>query len=177
MDVFTGKVALVAPAGTVTLEGTVAADVLLLESATGAPPAGAGPFSVTLPVEDSRPPVTLVGISVSEERIGGSTVSEAVRLTPPSEAEIVTGVDAGTGLVLTGKVALVAPAGTVTLAGSVAAASLLERERTAPSLGAGPFSVTVPVEGLPPVTLVGFSVRESGWGRFTVSEAVRVTPL
>jgi hypothetical protein len=65
--VLTVKVALVAPAGTVTLEGTVAAAVLLLESATCAPPAGAGPLSVTVPVEEF-PPATLVGFSVREER-------------------------------------------------------------------------------------------------------------
>jgi hypothetical protein len=82
--VLTEKVALVAPAATVTLEGTVAAAVLLLESATTAPPAGAGPFSVTVPVEvPSGPPMTLVGFRVSEETIGGSTVSEAVRVAPP----------------------------------------------------------------------------------------------
>ena len=82
--VFTVKVVLVAPAGMVTLEGTVAAAVLLLESVTCAPPAGAGPFSVTVPVEDpSRPPITLVGFSASEETIGGITVSVAVRVAPP----------------------------------------------------------------------------------------------
>jgi len=80
------KVALVAPAGTATLEGTPAAP-LLLESATCAPPAGAGPLSVTVPVEES-PPVTLVGFSVSEESEGaggeaGVTVSEADLVTPP----------------------------------------------------------------------------------------------
>src|SRR5438309_2669759 len=64
--VLTTKVALVAPAGTVTLEGTLAAP-LLLESATGAPPVGAGPLIVTVPVEEF-PPVTLVGLSESEER-------------------------------------------------------------------------------------------------------------
>ncbi len=52
MDVFTVKVTLVATAGMITLEGTLAAPVLLLESATCAPPAGAGPLSVTVPVED-----------------------------------------------------------------------------------------------------------------------------
>src|SRR2546422_2380915 len=70
------KLALVPPAGTVTLEGTVAAG-LLLESATCAPPAGAGAFSVTVPVEE-LPPVTLVGLTVSDETIGGITVSVAV---------------------------------------------------------------------------------------------------
>jgi hypothetical protein len=68
-DVFTRKVALVAPAGTVTLEGTLAA-LLLLESRTCAPPAGAGPLSVTVPVEDCVPPMTLVGFSSSEETVG-----------------------------------------------------------------------------------------------------------
>ena len=55
--VLTVKVALVAPAGTVTLEGTVAAAVLLLESVTCAPPAGAGPLSVTVPVEEFPPEI------------------------------------------------------------------------------------------------------------------------
>ncbi len=64
----TVNVALVAPAATVTLEGTVAAVVLLLESVTCAPPAGAGPLSVTVPVEEF-PPVTLVGFSETEERV------------------------------------------------------------------------------------------------------------
>src|SRR6266481_1448724 len=68
--VLTVNVALVAPATTVTLEGTVAAAVLLLESATCTPPAGAAPLNVTVPVENFAPPTTLVGFSVSEERVG-----------------------------------------------------------------------------------------------------------
>ena len=81
--VLTRKEALVAPAGTSTLEGTLAAP-LLLESATVAPPAGAAPFSVTVPSEDCKPPVTLVGFSVSEASVGstGVTVSEADFVTP-----------------------------------------------------------------------------------------------
>jgi hypothetical protein len=81
--VLTVNVALLAPAATVTVAGTVAADVLLLERETTAPPVGAGPLSVTVPVEGD-PPVTLVGFSVSEERVraGGSTVSEAVLVAP-----------------------------------------------------------------------------------------------
>ena len=86
--VLTVNVALVAPATTVTLEGTVAAAVLLLESATAAPPAGAAPLSVTVPVEDCVPPITLVGLSVSDERVAGgggagATVIEAVLVAPP----------------------------------------------------------------------------------------------
>ena len=68
--VLTVNVALLAPAATVTLAGTVAVDVLLLERETAAPPVSAGPLSVTVPVEDCTPPDTLVGLSVSEERFG-----------------------------------------------------------------------------------------------------------
>jgi hypothetical protein len=67
----TVNVALLAPAVTVTLEGTLAAP-LLLESITCAPPLRAGPLRVTVPVDDCAPPVTLVGFSVSEERDGGA---------------------------------------------------------------------------------------------------------
>ena len=75
------NVALVALAGTVTLPGTVAAE-LLLDSVTCAPPAGAGPSSVTVPVE-LLPPITVVGLSPSEERpAAGFTVRVAVRVTP-----------------------------------------------------------------------------------------------
>src|SRR6266403_120634 len=139
--VLTVNVALLAPAATVTLAGTVAVDVVLLERETVAPPAGAGPLSVTVPVEGDAP-VTLVGFSVSEERVGracGSTVSEAVMVTPAYDAEMVTGVDAVTALVLTVNVALLAPAAIVTLAGTVAVdVLLLERETVAPPGGADP---------------------------------------
>ncbi len=46
------KLAVFAPAATVTLAGTRAANVLLLESDTMAPPDGAAPLNVTVPVED-----------------------------------------------------------------------------------------------------------------------------
>ena len=86
-DVLTLKVALLAPAGTVTLAGTLAAP-LLLESMTCAPPAGAGPLNVTVPVENCAPPITLEGLSVNEERVDegagvGVTVSEPVLVAPP----------------------------------------------------------------------------------------------
>jgi hypothetical protein len=71
----TAKVALVAPAATVTLDGTLAAVVLLLESVTSAPPAGAAPVKVTVPVEEF-PPVTLVGFSETEERVTDAGAAE-----------------------------------------------------------------------------------------------------
>lgn len=83
-EVPTVNVAVVAPAGTVTLEGTCAAE-LLLESATCAPPARAGALRVTVPVDDCAPPKTLVGLRVSDASVGsgGVTVSEAARAAPP----------------------------------------------------------------------------------------------
>ncbi len=133
---FIVKVALLLPAGTITLEGTLAAP-LLLESVTCAPPAGAGPLSVTVPVEDCSPPMTLVGFKVSEETVGrggGVTVSEADTL-------------------------------------------VLESVACAPPAGAGPLSVTVPVDDcVPPVALIGLNVSEETVGGVTVSEADMLTP-
>ncbi len=87
IDVLTVKDARLAPAGTITLEGTRAAP-LLLKSATIAPPAGAALVRVTVPVDDCSPPTTLEGLSVKEERVSGGsgtgvTVSEADLVTPP----------------------------------------------------------------------------------------------
>ena len=89
---------------------------------------------------------------------------------------MMTGVDVATALVLRLKLAPVPPGGTVTLAGTTAAGLLLERVTCAPPAGAGAFSVTVPVEGLPPVTLVGLTVSDEAIGGITVSDAVRVAP-
>jgi len=100
-------------------------------------------------------------------------------VTPVYDAEMLTGVEAVTALVVTVKFALLAPAATVTLAGTLAAALSLESDTCAPPEGAGPLSVTVPVEVcVPPVTLVGFSVSEERVraGGSTVSEAVLVAP-
>src|SRR2546430_14111679 len=70
------------PAGTVTLEGALAV-ALLLESVTCAPPAGASPLSVTVPVDDCVPPVTLVGFNLSEETAtGGADITGSVIVWP-----------------------------------------------------------------------------------------------
>ena len=117
------KVALSAPAATVTLAGTLAAVTLLLDSATMAPPMGAAVVNVTVPVAGA-PPTTLVGLTVTADKLGpaaaGLTVSAAVRETPLKVPEIVSAVEAVTVVVVMVKVALVVPAATVTLAGTVA---------------------------------------------------------
>jgi hypothetical protein len=60
---------------TVTLAGTVATDVLLLVIVTTAPLPGAGPFRVTVPV-DELPPRTDAGFSVTELSVAAMTVNE-----------------------------------------------------------------------------------------------------
>ena len=98
-------------------------------------------------------------------------------LVTPLVAEIVTDLVVVTVLVVTVNVAVVVPAATVTLAGTVATeVKLLERVITAPPVAAGPFKVTVPVEGVPPLTLLGFRVRALSTGAVTVKVVVRVAP-
>src|SRR5258706_1975337 len=107
--VVTCTVARVSPAATVTLAGTVAAEVLLLDRETTVPAVGAGPLSITVPV-DGFPPLTLVGFSVSALRVGpgggcGVTVSEVVCVKPAQDATIVTGVELATAVLVTCTVA------------------------------------------------------------------------
>jgi hypothetical protein len=76
-----GKVAEVAPAKTVILAGTCAADVLLLCNVTTAPPAGAAPFNVTVPVE-LAPPTTAPGLLFIEDNVAALTPRVVVFTTP-----------------------------------------------------------------------------------------------
>ena len=77
----TVNVAVFALAATVTLAGTVATAVLLLVSATTRPPDGAEAFSVTVPV-DEVPPVTVLGLKLTELGTGASTVNVALFVVP-----------------------------------------------------------------------------------------------
>lgn len=143
-SVVTAKVAVLHPAGTTTLAGTVAFALLELVSATVAPPVGAGPFNVTVAVGlCSRG--TLVRSRVTEKAWrDGATVSVAGTDVPPEAAVIATLLLTEAASVVTAKPAEAAPAGTVTLAGTVAAAVFeLVRLMTVPPDGAVPFSVTV----------------------------------
>jgi hypothetical protein len=66
--------------------------------------------------------------------------------------------------VATVKLALVCPAATITLAGTVAAALLRDSVTTVPPLGAAAVKITIPVELTPPVTVLGLSVSAEGTG-------------
>src|SRR5881296_903265 len=79
---------------------------------------------------------------------------------------MIAGVEAVTELVVTVKVALMAPAGTMILTGTVAAVELHESETDPPPVGAGALKVTVPVDVAPPTTLVGLNdtVERTGPG-------------
>jgi len=121
--VLTANVAVVAPAGTVTLAGTVAAAVLLLDSDTKAPPLPAAALKATVPV-DELPPATLVGLTDTDESAGEAgaafTPIAANNVVLPDVAASCTVVPA-LGNVVIVKLAIVAPAGPVTLAGTLAA--------------------------------------------------------
>jgi hypothetical protein len=75
------KLALIAPGATITLAGRVAAQVMLLERLTTAPPAGAGTLSVTVPV-DAFPGVTPPGLKLREERVVGTSSRTADLVSP-----------------------------------------------------------------------------------------------
>ena len=74
------KVAVVAPLLTVIEGGTLTA-ALSLESVTTAPPERAVLLRVTVPV-DPDPPITVVGLTLTEEICSGSTVRGAEAALP-----------------------------------------------------------------------------------------------
>jgi hypothetical protein len=90
-NVLTTKSAELAPAGTVTVAGTVAHRVSWLDNATVTPPAGAGLTSVTVPV-DGFPPLTVDGLSDRADSAPGGMSSSVIRLVIERAARIVTGV-------------------------------------------------------------------------------------
>src|SRR5207249_11135227 len=136
------------PVALVTLAATLGAVALRLDSPTIAPPIGAAAGNVTVPAAPA-PPCTLVGLTVTEDRLGaagvGLTVGTAEREAPPKVPVIDSAVEAVTDVVGMVKVALVVPAATVTLAGTAGTAELaLLRRTTAPPVGAALVSVTAP---------------------------------
>jgi hypothetical protein len=147
----------VAPAAIEMVAGTGSAVLSVDVSATEMPPAGATEprFAVK---RTCLPPMTFAALDTSVESAGELMVSVAVLLDAPSVAVMTGETTLATAVVETVNVVDVAPCATVTVAGSVAAALLDANVTTLPPAGAGPVSVTVPVDVAPPATDVGFSV-------------------
>ena len=82
------------PAGTITVDGTLAAGELL-ERLTTAPPGGAWPFSITIPPA-GEPPLMLLGVIESDFSDGGCTMKWTEAVPELSVAVSVTGVGATT---------------------------------------------------------------------------------
>ena len=138
------KLALACPEGTVTVIGTDAVDVALLARLTTAPALPAGPLSVTVAVE-LFPPANEGGFKAIPTSVNGTSESVADWLVLPKEPVMVTGRVSETVLVVTVKVAEVAPAATIIELGAAASGLDEVSDIVVPLLGAGPLSVTVPV--------------------------------
>jgi hypothetical protein len=144
--VVTVNVACSLPAGTVTETGTVAAPGLELDIVTTVPDGPACPFKLTVAVTTvAEPPTTVVGDSVTDRAQAGRSVWLHVFAVAPTVAVRVIAVLESTPSVATVKLAMVAPASTVTDAGNVMLALFELRDTTVPPVGAGAFMVTVPV--------------------------------
>jgi hypothetical protein len=159
MPAVTVKLADIVPAGIITLEGTVAAAVFELESDTIAPPAPAAAVRLSVPVEVC--PLTIVlGLTATLLKAagGGLMVTPKVTFTPEYEAVSVAAVEALTVPAVTVNVAVVAPAATFTLEGTLAAVALeLESETVAPLVPDGAVRVTVPVPVWPLTIALGLT--------------------
>ena len=87
-------------------------------------------------------------------------------------------VEVVTAVVVTVNAALVLPALTLTVAGTVAEELLLDKETDTPPIGAGPLKVTVPVAVCPPRTEAGLTDSPASVtaGGLTVIENVELEP-
>ena len=105
------------------------------------------------------------------------TVRVADRVAPPAVPMMIDDCELATGFVVTVKVAAVAPAGTVTLGGTVAAVVLsLDSETTTPPAGANEVNETVAVTGVPPTTVVWLRVSATSDGVVEGGGALTVHP-
>src|SRR5260370_2567957 len=130
--------------------GTLTKRLPLLKLTT-APPAGALPFKVTVPVKPF-PPISVAADRPRLVRLAAFTVTETVAEHSPMEAVIAAATFVAVGLADTVKFAEVCPAGTITLAPTWTSALLLWRFTLNPPSAASPVKITVPVRVFPPVT-------------------------
>jgi hypothetical protein len=154
-----GKVAVVLPAATVTEAGTARA-VLLSEMETVKPPVGAALFKPRVQVV-AAPDTTVAGEQLSVEGTAGAMrLREALAVVlfrVAVSTAVLSAVTVPTDAV---KLALDAPASTVTDAGIVAMALSSAKVTTVPPVGAAPVSATVHVADPPEFRVAGVQVRE-----------------
>jgi hypothetical protein len=168
--VVTVNVAVVAPAATF-------ADELDDESVTTEPDGPAALPSVTVPVTTvGDPPTTDVGETAKVVSTAGVMWSDGFIETVPRVAVITAVVFVETGKVVMVKVAVVAPPGTVTVAGVTALDELELSVTDMPAAGAAMKIVTVPLDEVPPTTVVGLRVSPVSSGGLIVKVACWVTP-
>jgi hypothetical protein len=137
------KLAVVAPAATVMLAGTATAE-LLLARLTAKPPLGDAAFSVTEQLSVPAPVIDpLTQVSALNTGTLVPSCSAKVLATLLALAVSVTVWAVLTEDTVAVKPAVVAPAATVTLAGTATAELLLARLTAKPPVAAGAFSVTV----------------------------------
>ena len=140
--------------------GTVTALVLELIKVMVKPAGGAGPFKVTVPME-LLPPVMDVGLNVKDITMAGLTARVPFALLVATVAVTITFFAVATPTVVAVKVWEVFVAETVIFVGTVTDGSPLVRDTVIPPVGAAWFSVTVPVELVPPVTDDGLKVTDT----------------
>ncbi len=179
--VSTVNVLVLAPAGTVTVDGTVATAVLSLLRKTVAPPEGAADARRTVPVT-GVPPTTELWLRVTLLTAGpvaaGVTARVKARVAVPFVARMRADWLVVTGDVVTVNDAVLAPCATVTAAGTPAIALSLFNATVMPLPVAGAVRVTVPVAEAPPATDSGEMLRfdSVGFADVTVKRAVLLAP-
>jgi len=140
--VVTVKVTDFRPAAIVAVDGTVADGSLDVSVTVTEPPVATVPLSVTVAV-DEAPPATDAGLSVRELTHGTSIVNANDSVAPFEVTETLALWLVVTGTVLASNVTEVAPAGTVTVAGTVQFTLFEARVKAVPPVGAAVASVIV----------------------------------
>jgi hypothetical protein len=168
------NVTLVAPAGTVTVAGTVTA-LLALDNVTTVPAGPAADPRVTRNVM-LLPPLRDVGDADNAVITAAFTTTFSDLLIAPWDATTVPAVSESTATDVAVKLAESAPSGTVTVAGTVIAGLLLTKSTVTPPAGAIPVNVTLPMVDAPPFSIVDIESVDNT-GAATVMVLVMVVPL
>ena len=152
----TVNVVLNVPAGTVTVAGTVIAGLSLLRLMV-APPAGARPFRAAVTLTGY--PAMVVLTAGKNPPSNGSVMIVFCNPMDPASAPRTTACELVTAVVVIGKLALVAPPATVTVAGTVIPEPPV-KAKVVPPAGAAELNVIVPVLLAPPTISCGEIMNE-----------------